>query len=209
MKAERYSIDGKKLGTITLSDKIFSVFSDNFSKIQYEVVNTYLANQRVGSASVKFRSEIHGSRRKLFRQKGTGNARVGDKKTIIRRGGGRAFGPKPKNWHKRIPKKVKRLSLKLALSQLAKVNGVCVIEDFTFSAPSTKKAKTILESVKTKARKRLLIVDSSDKNIVKSFENLEGIKLWRADSLHSYLVLNSDCLILTDSALKKVSEVFK
>lgn len=209
MEIVKYSIEGKNIGKLSLPKEIFSVHSKNFNQIQYEVINTYLTNQRIGSANVKFRSEIHGSRKKLYKQKGTGNARVGDKKTVLRRGGGRAFGPKPKNWYSKITKKKKRIALKLALSQLADNKKVFIIEDLNFDIASTKKAKTILNALNFEGRKKLILIDSSDKNIVKSFNNIKNTDLGRADSIYPYQILKTDCLIMTESAFKKIGEVYK
>jgi len=207
MEIKKYKLDGSENGVVSLPDELFAKECKGADVVIYEVVKAYLANQRQGTSSVKSRSEIKGSTKKLFRQKGTGNARSGDVKTPIRRGGGRAFGPKPKDWTIRLPKKLKRLALKLALSDLVKNEGLKVIEDLKFDAPSTKKAKTIVDSVGN-GRKKLVIFDSSDASLVKSFANIEDVKTDRADTLYAYQVLNADNLLITESGLKKVIEVF-
>nr|MBC8385873.1 50S ribosomal protein L4 [Candidatus Cloacimonadota bacterium] len=113
LEVNKYSFDGEAIGKVNLPESLFAVESKNPKALLYEVLNMYLANQRQGTSAVQSRSEAHGSGRKLFRQKGTGNARPGNLRTPLRVGGGNAFGPKPKDWHKSIPKKKKRLALKL------------------------------------------------------------------------------------------------
>jgi len=208
MKIKKYKLDGSENGEVSLPKTIFDKQCSNSDVVVYEVIKAYLANQRQGSASVKGRSEIRGSGKKLFRQKGTGNARPGDVKTPIRRGGGRAFGPVPKDWSSKIPKKLKRLALKLALTDIAKKKGIFVVEDLVFEKASTKAAINFLESAKAKGRKKLVIFDSSNKALVKSFTNIDGVKTDRADGLYAYEILNADNLIITESGLKKIIEVF-
>ncbi len=207
MEIKKYKLDGSENGVVSLPEELFAKECAGADVVIYEAVKAYLANQRQGTSSVKSRSEVKGSGKKLFRQKGTGNARPGDIKTPVRRGGGRAFGPKPKDWTIKLPKKLKRLALKIALSQLVKKEGLKVIEDLKFEAPSTKKAKTIIDSVAS-GRKKLVIFDSSDSALVKSFANIEDVKTDRADTLYAYQVLNADNLLITESGLKKVIEVF-
>ncbi len=207
MEIKKYKLDGSENGVVSLPDELFAKECDGADVVIYEVVKAYLANQRQGTSSVKNRSEVQGSRKKLFRQKGTGNARPGDRKTPIRRGGGRAFGPQPKDWSVRVPKKLKRLALKLALSDLVKKDGLLVIEDIKFEAPSTKKAKDIVAGLGN-GRKKLVIFDSSDANLVKSFSNITDVSTDRADTLYAYQVLNADNMLITESGLKKVIEVF-
>ncbi len=207
MEIKKYKLDGSENGVVSLPDELFAKECDGADVVIYEVVKAYLANQRQGTSCVKGRSEVKGSRKKLFRQKGTGNARPGDIKTPIRRGGGRAFGPRPKDWTIKVPKKLKRLALKIALSDLVKKDGLMVIEDLKFDAPSTKKATGIVDSIGN-GRKKLVIFDSSDSCLVKSFANIKDVKTDRADTLYAYQVLHADNLLITESGLKKVIEVF-
>ena len=207
MEIKKYKLDGSENGVVSLPDELFAKECAGADVVIYEVVRAYLANQRQGTSSVKGRSEVKGSGKKLFRQKGTGNARPGDIKTPVRRGGGRAFGPKPKDWSIRLPKKMKRLALKIALSDLVKKEGLKVIEDLKFTTPSTKKAKTIVDSIGN-GRKKLVIFDSSDSALVKSFANIKDVSTDRADTLYAYQVLNADNILITESGLKKVIEVF-
>ena len=207
VEVEKYSIAGEKIGKVILPDSLFAIESENADTIIQEVIVMYLANQRQGSSSVKFRSDIIGSGKKIYKQKGTGNARFGDKKIVSRRGGGRSFGPMPKDWTKKIPKKKKKLALKLILTNLVKNTQVIVLENFSFEKPSTKKAKETISKI-AKGKKPLLVIEDSNINIVKSFSNLSNVKTERADSIYPYGLLNTDCLIITENALEKITEVF-
>jgi len=208
LEVTKYSMQGEEIGKVALPETLFNVRSKNPEALLYEVINMYLANQRQGTKAVKTRAEVHGSSRKLFRQKGTGNARVGNIRTPIRVGGGNAFGPKPKDWHKNIPKKKKRLALKLALTQRAQNNQIVILESLDFEKPETKKAKLLLEKVVPEKSKSLIIIDGNDKKIIKSFNNLPRVSMDKADSIYAYEILKSNFLILTEDALKKIEEVF-
>ena len=168
----------------------------------------YRANQRQGTSSVKNRAAVIGSTKKLFKQKGTGNARPGDIKTPVRVGGGIAFGPQPHDWYRKIPKKKKRLALKLALTGKANAGEVIVVESFDMEKPNTKFASNLISSLVKGKKRALVLVDSSDPAIVKSFSNLPYVSMNRADSTFAYEVLNAGCLILTEDALNKMVEVF-
>jgi large subunit ribosomal protein L4 len=208
IQAIKYSVKGEEVGKVELPKSLFSAESKNPQALLYEVINMYLTNQRQGTSKAKGRSEVNGSGRKLYRQKGTGNARAGNLRTPVRVGGGAAFGPKPQNWHRSIPKKKRRLALKLALTKRAKNNQVIVVENLDFSKPETKKARTLIDKISQNSRKNLLVIDGSDRNIIRSFSNLPNVKMDRADGLFAYEILNCDKLILTEEALKKIEEVF-
>ncbi|MCD4828793.1 MAG: 50S ribosomal protein L4 [Candidatus Cloacimonetes bacterium] len=208
MEAIKYSASGEEIGKIELPASLFEAEAKNPDALLYEVIKMYRANQRQGTSSVKFRSEVHGSGRKLFRQKGTGNARVGNRQTVVRVGGGCAFGPKPKDWSRPIPKKKKRLALKLALTRQAKAGQVIVVEKLAFDEAGTKQAIALLDKISPDARRRLVVIDGSDPVLIKSFSNVPGVSMDRADSLYTYEVLHCSQLILTEDALKRVEEVF-
>lgn len=208
LEAIKYSETGEKIGSVTLNEAIFNVSSSNKQALIYEVINMYLANQRQGTKSVKNRSEAKGSTTKLYRQKGTGNARAGSRRSPIRVGGGVAFGPRPKDWYRPIPKKKKRLALKLALSEKARNGEILIIEDLKYESPDTKKAKDLLSKIVPEKGKKLLIIEDSNRNIIKSFSNLPGINTDRADSLYAYEILKTKYLLLTETALKTVEGVF-
>jgi len=208
LKVNKYSINGEELGKVTLPKSLFDVKSKNPEALLYEVINMYNANQRQGTVRVKTRSEVKGSGRKLFRQKGTGNARPGNIRTPIRIGGGVAFGPIPKSWYKPIPKKKKRLALKLALTQRAKDKQVVILEDIKLDKPSTKFALELLGKIVPEKAKTLIVIDGSDKSVIRSFTNLPSVSIDRADCLYPYEVINCNYLVLTESALNKIKEVF-
>ncbi len=209
LKVNKYSVKGEEIGKVTLPKSLFAVESKKPKALLYEVINMYLANQRQGTSAVKTRAEAHGSGRKLYRQKGTGNARPGNLRTPIRVGGGNAFGPKPKDWTKKIPKKKKRLALKLALTAKASEKQVIVIEDLKFDKPNTKNALDLLSKISAENGKKLILVEGTDHNIIKSFSNIPRVSMNRADSTFAYQVLNTKSLIITESALKKMKEVFE
>ena len=213
LEAKKYSANGEEIGKIELPEALFGLNTErteekNPNALLYEVVNMYLGNQRQGTSLAKNRSAVKGSGKKLFKQKGTGNARVGNSRTGIRVGGGVAFGPVPKDWYRKIPKKKKRLALKLALSQQAKENRIFVVDSIKYDQPSTKKAKDLINKIIPEDGKKLVVVDSSDKNIVKSFSNIDKVSMDRADGLFAYEILNNRYLIITEEALQKMLKVF-
>lgn len=208
LEVKKYNVTGEETGTVQLPEALFDVTSNNPKAVLYEVINMYLANQRQGTSAVKTRAEVRGSGKKLFRQKGTGNARPGNLRTPVRVGGGMAFGPKPKDWYRSIPKKKKRLALKLALTERAKAGQIVVVDSLNFEKPSTKSAKALLTKIAPERSKTLVVFDGSDPALVKSFSNIEYVKTDRADGLFAYEVLNSTFLVLTEDALTKMMEVF-
>ena len=213
LEAKKYSANGEEIGKIELPEALFGLNTErteekNPNALLNEVVKMYLANQRQGTSLAKNRSAVKGSGKKLYKQKGTGNARVGNRRTGIRVGGGVAFGPVPKDWYRKIPKKKKRLALKLALSQQAKENKVFIVESIKYDKPSTKKALDLINKIVPEKGKKLVVVDSSDVNIVKSFSNIEKVNMDRADGLYAYEILNNPYLIITEDALNKMVTVF-
>ncbi|MCD4651862.1 MAG: 50S ribosomal protein L4 [Candidatus Cloacimonetes bacterium] len=208
LQAKKFSATGEEIGKVELPEAVFGVERETGDLIIHEVVKKYMANQRQGTASIKTRSEKNGSTRKLYRQKGTGSARVGNRRTVIRVGGGRAFGPKPKDWSSTIPKKKKRLALKLALSHRAKEGKVSVIEKLDFDKPNTKKAIDLMSKISSERGNKLLIISDSNHDIIKSFSNIGDVSMDRADGLYAYEILKCKELFLTEEALKKVEEVF-
>ena len=208
MEVTKYSISGEKIGSVKLSDSLFNVTCNNDKALIYEVVNMYLANQRQGNANVKNRALVQGSTAKMYRQKGTGNARAGSRRSPVRVGGGVAFGPRTKSWYRNIPKQKKRLALKIALTEKAQTGNVYIIESLDFAKPSTKTAINLLTKILPEAGRKLLVIDGSNMNIVKSFSNIQNLEMDRADSLFAYEILKSKYLLLTEDALKKVEEVF-
>lgn len=208
LEVNKYSATGEVMGKVQLPETLFNVEANNPDAVLYEVLNMYLANQRQGTSSVKSRAEIIGSSRKLFRQKGTGNARVGNRRTPVRIGGGRAFGPRPRDWYRTIPKKKKRLALKLALTERAKQGQIAIIENLRWDSPSTKTARALIEKISPERGRKLVLFEGSDVALIKSFTNLQNVVTDRADSIFAYEVLNCKKLILTEDALKRIEEVF-
>jgi large subunit ribosomal protein L4 len=205
MEAIKYTNNGQKNGTISLPDNLFNTEVNR--TVLYEVIKMYLANQRQGTASTKERSEVRGSTRKLYRQKGTGRARAGSKKSPIRVGGGVAFGPKPKDWYKKIPKKKKRIALTSALS--SRKEHISIIEDIDITSASTKYAAEILKNMGIAYHRCLIILPDNSLALIRSFANLPNVTTIRAQDLCAYEVLRASDLIITEKALEKMKETFK
>ena len=208
IEATKFSATGENIGTVELPDTLFAVTCKNPIALLYEVLNMYRANQRQGTSCKKSRGEVVGSTRKLFRQKGTGRARMGNVRTPIRYGGGRAFPPKPKDWATHIPVQKKRLALKLALSMKAQDQKVYILEGVNFDKPSTRQARELINKIIPEKGKKLLVTSCNNQNIVKSFANLEDVNMDSANRLFAYEILNCKYLILTAEALKMAEEVF-
>lgn len=204
MDVKKYSNNGEKIGKVSLPANLFDF--DINTNVLYEVIKFYLRNQRQGTKSVKGRSEVKGSTHKLFRQKGTGRARSGSAKSPIKVGGGVAFGPRPKDWYKKIPRKKKRIALKSALS--SKREHVAIIEDFVFDKPSTKTANQILKNMEIDYEKCLIIIPDNSMNVIKSFSNLKNVYITRSQDLCSYEVMRSSDLVITEKALQMMEDTF-
>ncbi len=175
----------------------------------YLDVKQFLAAQRQGTHKSKERGEIVGSTRKIKRQKGTGTARAGSIKSPIFRGGGRVFGPRPRNYDFKLNKKLKSLARKSALTYKAKDKCVVVLEDFNFEAPKTKEFVGVLNSLSLGDKKTLLVLGEQSKNVFLSSRNLPNAKVITADSLNTYDVLNAESLLLSESSVEKIENLFK
>jgi len=173
----------------------------------YLDVKQYLANQRQGTHKSKERADIKGSTRKIKRQKGTGTARAGSIKSPIFRGGGRAFGPRPRDYSFKLNKKLKELARKSALSYKAKEKNISILEDFNFEAPKTKDYLGMLNGLSLSDKKTLLVLPSKDDNIYLSSRNLKKTKVTTADSLTTYDVVNADTLMLLESSIEKIEQI--
>ena len=167
----------------------------------------YLANQRQGTAKTKERSEVSGSTRKLGRQKGGGGARRGDINSPVLVGGGRVFGPKPRDYGFKLNKKVKSLARRSALSYKAQENAIVVVEDFTMDVPKTKDFVNIAKNLKVDGKKTLLILPEVNKNVYLSARNLQRSEVMTASSLNTYKVLNADVLVVTENSLKTIDGI--
>lgn len=208
LTAKRYNMQGELLGEVDLPEGIFEVDVDAPKILLNEVITMFLANQRQGTVQKKNRSMTAGSTRKLFRQKGTGNARVGTRRSPIRVHGGKAFAIYPKDWYRKIPRTKKRLALKVALTDRAREGRIMIVDNLSFEKPNTKLAVELLNKIIPEKGYKLIVTDGHHIPTVKSFANLPEVMTDRADSLNAYEVLKSSYIIMTDEALKKVEEVF-
>jgi large subunit ribosomal protein L4 len=207
MKLDILNIQGTKTGrTIELPADVFGV-EPNENAV-YLAVKQYLANQRQGTHKSKERSEISRSTRKLFRQKGTGGARRGDMKSPIVYGGGRVFGPKPRNYSFKLNQKVRQLARKSALSVKATNGQITVIEDFTFDAPKTQSFAAILTGLNIADKKALLVTPEYDANVYLSGRNMPKAGVMVATDLNTYAVMNTNALVLTEGSIAKIVENF-
>jgi large subunit ribosomal protein L4 len=175
--------------------------------VLYLDVKQYLANQRQGNAKAKERSEHTGSTRKLGRQKGGGGARHGDINSPLLKGGGRVFGPKPRDYRFKLNKKVKELARKSALSYKALEEAIIIVEDFTLDAPKTKDFVNIAKNLKVEGRKSLFVLPELNKNVYLSARNLKCSEIILASSLNSYKVLNADVIVVTEKSLGTIDEI--
>jgi large subunit ribosomal protein L4 len=172
----------------------------------YLDVKQFLANQRQGTHKSKQRNEIKGSTRKLHKQKGTGGSRKGSIKNPLFRGGGRVFGPQPRDYSFKLNKKVKRIARASALTYKAQNNGIVVVEDFNFETPKTKQFIDILNNLKLNDKKTLLVLAESNNNVYLSSRNLQGARVVTASELNTYDILNANYLVIAEGSVKKIEE---
>ncbi len=205
MEVSVYNIKGEDTGKkVELNDAIFGIEPNDH--VIYLAVKQYLAAQRQGTHKSKERSEITGSTRKLIRQKGGGGARRGDIKSPLLRGGGRVFGPRPRDYWFKLNKKVKSLARKSALSYKAQQNAIVVVEDFNFEAPKTKEFAKMQNNLKIEGKKLLLVLPDVNKNVYLSARNIQRVEVMTASALNTYKVMNANVLVVTENALKLVDE---
>jgi len=206
MEINVLNIKGQETGRkVTLNESIFGIEPND--NVIYLDVKQYLANQRQGTAKSKERSEISGSTRKLGRQKGGGGARHGDINSPLLRGGGRVFGPTPRDYGFKLNKKVKALARRSALSLKAQENAIVVIEDFTFDAPKTKEFVSVAKNLKVDGKKILLVLPEANKNICLSARNLQRSEVMIASSINTYKIMNADVMVITENSLKAIDGV--
>lgn len=205
MEVSVLNIKGEDTGKkVELNDAIFGIEPNDH--VIYLAVKQYLAAQRQGTHKSKERSEITGSTRKLIRQKGGGGARRGDIKSPVLRGGGRVFGPKPRDYWFKLNKKVKNLARKSALSYKAQQNAIIVVEDFNFEAPKTKEFVKLQNNLKIDGKKLLLLLPENNKNVFLSSRNIQRVEVMTASALNTYKVMNANVVVVTENALKLVDE---
>ena len=203
MKVSVLDIQGKDTGRkVELSDTVYSIEPNNHAV--YLDVKQYLANKRQGTHKAKERAEITGSTRKIKKQKGTGTARAGSIKSPVFRGGGRVFGPRPKDYSFKLNKNLKRLARRSALSIQAKESNILVIEDFNFEAPKTKNITNILKALGLENKKALFVLGESNNNVYLSSRNLKSVKTVINSGLSTYELLNANKIILSESSLEGI-----
>ncbi len=203
-KVALYDMSGAQIGEIELSDSVFGIEPNQ--AVLYEFVKMQLANKRAGTAATKTRAQVRGGGRKPWRQKGTGRARAGSNSSPVWVGGGTVFGPHPRDYSYRLPKKVRRLAMKSALSSKVLDNHIIVVDQLAFAEPKT---KAMVETLKAlNVEKKALVVTAEDNNVTKSARNIPGIKPLGADFINVYDLLNYDTLVITRDAVARVEEVF-
>ena len=206
MEINVLNVKGQETGKkVTLNEAIFGIEPNDH--VIYLDVKQYLANQRQGTAKAKERSEHTGATRKLGRQKGGGGARHGDINSPLLRGGGRVFGPKPRDYGFKLNKKVKALARKSALSYKAQENAIIVVEDFNFEAPKTKEFISLAQNLKVDGKKLLMVLPEANKNVYLSARNLQKAECIIAANLNTYKVLNADVMVITEKSLEAIDGV--
>ena len=208
MEIAIFNTAGKETGrNVELNAEIYAVEPNDHAI--YLDVKQYLANQRQGTHKAKDRGEIAGSTRKIKRQKGTGGARAGSRKSGTIRGGGRIFGPRPRDYSFKLNKKLKELARKSALTYKAQSNGIMVLEDFSFEAPKTREFAAIQNNLNISDKKSLIVLSEANKNIYLSSRNLQNVEIVIASDLSTYKIMRAHKIILVESSVNKVEELFK
>jgi large subunit ribosomal protein L4 len=195
-----YNINGEKVSQLELAESIFNVPVK--PSVLHEVVTMQLACRRAGSASVKHRSDVKGSTRKLYKQKGTGRARRGDIKSPLLRGGGSIFGPNPRSYSYKVPKKIRKQALKMALSSKTQTNNLLVLDKFDLEKVRTKGFTSVLDNLKVK--KALIVTENVNENLELSSRNVPGVKVMRYEGLNVYDILKYEKLILLETSIKGI-----
>jgi large subunit ribosomal protein L4 len=206
MNAKIFASDGSEKGTAALPDELFG--QQVHEHLLWLAVKSYLGNQRQGTAKVKTRGEVSGGGRKPWRQKGTGRARSGSNTSPLWPGGGRAFGPKPRDYRTELPKSQRRQALASALSLKAGENAVVVLESLAFAAPKTREMLETLKRLGLADKRTLLVLGQADENVVRSCRNLPNLRTTLAHQVNPYELLNCDTLLLTRDSLERMTEVF-
>ncbi len=208
MEFKIFDKTGKETGeTINLSEAIFGIEPNDHAI--YLDVKQYQANQRQGTHKAKERAEIAGSTRKIKRQKGTGTARAGSLKSPVFRGGGRIFGPRPRDYHFKLNKKLKRLARKSALSYKAREASITIVDDFVLDTPRTKEYISFLEGFALNTKKTLLITNQNDSNLYLSSRNLQKARVLPSSELSTFEILHADQLIITKSSLSTIETLLQ
>ncbi len=207
MELAVYNIKGEDTGRkVNLNDEIFAIAEPNEHAV-YLDVKQYLANKRQGTHKAKERSEIAGSTKKLGRQKGGGGARHGDIKSPLFHGGGRVFGPRPRNYSFKLNKKVKALARRSALTYKAQNNQIMVIEDIKFDAPKTKEFVNITRNLKLEGQKLLLVLNGVERNLYMSLRNVPTASVVTANDINTYRVLDNRMILVTESSVETLNNL--
>ena len=196
---------GAEAGSIELKDEIFGI-TPNVNAV-HAVVKNYLANQRQGTQSAKTRGEVRGGGKKPFRQKGTGRSRQGSSTDPTQVGGGVTFAPKPRDYRYTVPKKLRRLAMKSALSSKVGESEIIVLDSLKFDEPKTKEMVKVLENIKA-AKKSLIVMADKDENIIKSAANIPGVRTALVSTMNVYEIINYTSFIVTKDAISKIEEVY-
>ncbi len=204
-KVDILNVSGQRVGELELNDSIFGVEVNQH--VLYEAVKNYLANQRQGTQSAKTRAEVRGGGKKPFRQKGTGRARQGSVRAPNHVGGGIVFAPKPRDYSYKLPKKVKRLAMKSALSSKVENGEIIILDELTIDAPKTKDMMNILKNINA-ASKALIVSSEKNDNLYRSARNIKGVNTAQVNTLNVYDILKYDSLIVTKEAVQKIEEVY-
>ena len=205
MEIAVFTIAGKETGKkVELKDSIFGIVPNDHAI--YLDVKQFLANNRQGTHKSKERGEVAGSTRKIKRQKGTGTARAGSVKSPVFRGGGRAFGPRPRDYNFKLNKKLKQLARFSALTYKAKENAILVVEDFKLEIPKTKEYSNLLNNLKISDKKSLMVLDEPNKNIYLSSRNLQGTRVVTISELNTYEIMNASNLVFVESSLNNLQK---
>lgn len=208
MELTVYKVDGKSASRkVKLDSEVFGVEPNNHAI--YLDVKQYLANQRQGTHKAKERADIAGSTRKIKKQKGTGTARAGSIKSPLFKGGGRVFGPEPRDYGFKLNKKVKRLARKSALALKASSKAITILEEPNFEAPKTKEIIQILENLKVTGKKSLIVLAEPNKNVYLSARNLKGVKVLTGSDLNTYDLMNANHLIMSEGAVEKIQTILR
>lgn len=206
MELAIYNKEGQDTGRkAQLNDAVFAIEANE--QAVYLDVKQYLANQRQGTHKSKERSEVSGSTRKLHKQKGGGGSRIGDINSPVLVGGGRVFGPRPRDYRFKLNRKVKDLARKSALTVKAQENQITIVEDFTFEAPKTKDFVNFTKNLKVDGKKLLLVLAEQNKNVFLSARNVPDVRLMNAKDINTYAVLNNNAIILTESSLAVINNL--
>jgi large subunit ribosomal protein L4 len=206
MDAKLYAADGSEKGVTALPDELFA--QPVHEHLLWLSVKRHLGNQRQGTAKVKGRGEVSGGGRKPWRQKGTGRARAGSNTSPLWPGGGRAFGPEPRDYRTELPRKQRRAALAAALSQKAADQAVSVVESLALDQPRTREVAAVLKAMGLYDKRTLLVLGEADPNVVKSCRNLRNLRTTMAHQINAYALLDCDQLLLTSGGLARVREVF-